>query len=229
MDPTTQPRRHRLLVALVAGGLVLLTLIGVGIYGLLRGPGDSTSPADTPKASTSPTPTPPPAIGVGPQPVPTSGGSEAFAQAVAYALFTWDTTSGYTPVDYAQPLSDVASTAEANALASDVRAYLPSEAAWAQLLQYQTRQWLTTTETVVPTAWETALAQAAPGQIPAGTTAYTITGTRHRAGVWQTTPTDAERAVSFTVFVTCLPPIPDRGVLETCELLRLSELDNPLR
>ena len=40
MDPATPAdrRRRRLLIATIAGGIVLLLLVGVGIYGLLRGP-----------------------------------------------------------------------------------------------------------------------------------------------------------------------------------------------
>ena len=71
-------------------------------------------------------------------------------------------------------------------------------------------------------------AQAAPGQLPRGATAYTITGTRHRAGIWGTEPVEATRPVSFTVFIACAPPAPEFST-SLCRLLRLSELDNPLR
>ena len=44
MDPTA--RRHRtVLIAAIAGGLILLFLIGVGVYGLIRGP-QTTEPAE---------------------------------------------------------------------------------------------------------------------------------------------------------------------------------------
>jgi hypothetical protein len=229
MEPAVEPRRRRLLISLIAGGLALLTLIGVGVYGLLRGPADATGTTDAPPVAATSTPTDAPKVGAGPVKVTQLAKPEEFARAVATALFTWDTTSGYGPADFAQPISDVASTAEADALASDVRAYLPTTQAWTHLRPYQTRQWLTINTITVPRAWETALAQAAPGQIPAGTTAYTITGTRHRAGTWGTTPTDAKRSVAFTVFVTCTHPVPDRPGAVMCSLLRLGELDNPLR
>lgn len=162
--------------------------------------------------------------------VPQQGGSEAFARAVAGALFAWDTTTGDGPMDYAQMLADVAADEEADALAGDVRAYLPSVEAWGQLRQYQTRQWLIVDTAVIPEAWDTAVAQAAPGQIPAGIVAYTIEGTRHRDGTWGTEPVEASRPVSFTVFIVCTPAVTNRGVTgTTCELLRLSQLDNPLR
>ena len=44
MDPAAPDdrRRRRLLIAAIAGGLVLLLLVGVGVYGLLRGPASRT-------------------------------------------------------------------------------------------------------------------------------------------------------------------------------------------
>jgi len=125
-------------------------------------------------------------------------------------------------------LSDAADDSEADALASDVRAYLPTAEAWAQLTTYQTRQWLTIDAATVPAAWATAEAQAAPGQLPHGATAYTITGTRHRTGIWGTMPVEATRPVSFTVLIACAPPAREFSA-SLCHLLRLSELDNPLR
>lgn len=232
MDPAAPDdrRRRRLLIATIAGGLVLLLLVGIGVYGLLRGPAPRTdsTPGGLSVPSATATPTGP--NGQGPVAVPQTGGPEAFARAVALALFTWDTTSGYQAVDYAQMLADVAVEDEADALASDVRAYLPNPQAWAQLRQYQTRQWLTIDTAVIPEAWETAVAQAAPGQIPAGAVAYTIDGTRHRDGTWGTEPVEASRPVTLTVFIVCTPEVTNRGITGTrCELLRLSQLDNPLR
>ncbi len=234
MDPTDRRRRAALTAAL-AGGLVLLLLIGVGVYGLLQGPGAG---EQAPAPTASPTggdPVPAAPAGSGPVPVLALGGPEAFAEAVAEALFTWDTTSGYGPADYAQVLADVTASVEADAAASDVRAYLPTTAAWAQLRPHQTRQWLTIDTLTIPAAWETAVAQAAAGQLPDGAVAYTITGTRHREGTWGTEPVTTARPVSFTVFLVCTPersaapPPRDAVVVVSCELLRLSQLDNPLR
>ena len=59
--------------------------------------------------------------------------------------------------------------------------------------------------------------------LAAGTTAVTIEGTRQRAGVWNGQPVASEHPVAFTVFVVCAP------TYSTCHLLRLSQLDNPLR
>lgn len=232
MDPAAPDdrRRRRLLIAAIAGGLVLLLLVGVGVYGLLRGPAPRTDTTPAGPSVPSATSTPAGPDGQGPLAVPQTGGPDVFARAVAVALFTWDTTSGYQAVDYAQMLADVAAEDEADALAADVRAYLPNPQAWAQLRQYQTRQWLTIDTAVIPEAWESAVAQAAPGQIPAGAVAYTITGTRHRDGTWGTEPVEASRPVTFTVFIVCTPVVTDRGITGTrCELLRLSHLDSPLR
>lgn len=229
MDPAADRRRRRLLIAAAAFGLALLILVGVGIYGLLRGPApDDPRPSDapTPAATIAPAPT----AGASPAVVPRTGGPEAFARNVAEALFAWDTASGFGPSDYAQMLADVAADEEADALVGDVRAYLPTSEAWAQLRQYATRQWLTVEEAFVPDAWATAVEQAAPGQIPGGALAYTIAGTRHRDGISGTEPVEASRPVSFTVFIVCTPPIPGRGAgWGLCELLRLSKLDSPLR
>ncbi|WP_454132280.1 hypothetical protein [Microbacterium lacticum] len=231
MDPTA--RRHRtVLIAAIAGGLILLFLIGVGVYGLIRGP-QTTEPAE-PARPDGPAVTSPAFTPAAPEPLVSLGGPEEFAAAVAEALFTWDTTSGYGPADYAQMLADVTADTEADSAASDVRSYLPTPEAWAQLRTHQTRQWLTVDTIEIPAAWEDAVVQAAPGQIPDGTVAYTITGTRHRTGYWGTDPITTSHPIAFTVFLTCTPertsapPLAD-PITDTCLLLRLSQLDNPLR
>ena len=127
MDPTAR-RRRTVLIAATAVGLILLLLIGVGVYGLTRGP-QTTEPA----RPDGPTATNPAHVPAEPEAVVTLGGSEKFAGAVAEALFTWDTTSGYGPADYAQMLADVTADTEADAAASDVRSYLPTQEAWTQL------------------------------------------------------------------------------------------------
>ncbi|MGV2984272.1 hypothetical protein ACNPNP_11240 [Microbacterium sp. AGC85] len=230
MDPTA--RRRTVLIATIAGGLILLLLIGIGVYGLIRGP-QPAEPAD-PTPTNGPAATSPALVPAEPEPVVALGGPEEFAVAVAEALFTWDTTSEYGPADYAQMLADVTADTEADAAATDVRSYLPTPEAWAQLRTHQTRQWLTIDTIDIPDAWEDAVAQAAPGQIPDGAVAYTITGTRHRTGYWGTDPVTTTNPVAFTVFLTCTParnpaPAPADPITNTCLLLRLSQLDNPLR
>lgn len=231
MDPTAH-RRRTVLIAAIVGGLILLLLIGVGVYGLIRGP--QTAEPTEPTSTDGPTATSPALVPAEPEPLVALGGPEDFAVAVAEALFTWDTTSGYGPADYAQMLADVTADTEADAAASDVRAYLPTPEWWAQLRTHQTRQWLTIDTIEIPAVWEHAVAQAAPGQIPDGTVAYTISGTRHRTGYWGADPVTTTHPVAFTVFLVCTPertsaPPPANPITDDCLLLRLSQLDNPLR
>lgn len=228
MDRPAEPRRRRLLIAEIAAGLALLVAVGVGIYGLLRGPSSGTTTEPAPSTTTTTRPASPGRTPAAPTRLSVAAGPEEFARAVATALFTWDTLSGAAPADYAQALADAVDDSEADALASDVRAYLPTSEAWTQLTTYQTRQWLTIDTVAVPEAWTTAEAQAAPGQLPRGATAYTIEGTRHRSGIWGTEPVETSRPVAFTVFIACAPPAPE-FTTNLCRLLRLSALDNPLR
>lgn len=148
---------------------------------------------------------------------------QTFAGNVALALFTWDTTTGLMPLDYTSALLDVGDPTgqEQAGLAADIATYLPTRDAWIDLRQYATTQTLTIDSIQVPNAWNEAVEQAHPGQLPDGAAAYTIHGTRQRDGVWNGAPTSAERDVAFTVFIACPPD-------ETCHLLRLSQLDNPL-
>jgi hypothetical protein len=228
MDPAADRRRRRLLIATIAGGIALLLLVGVGIYGLLRGPAASPPPTPSERPTASSPQAPSPTTSAEPAPIPQNLPPEEFARVVAEALFTWDTASGNSPSDYAQVLADVAHGSEADAFVGDVRAYLPTTDAWAQLRTYATTQWLTIDEVFVPEAWSTAVNQAAPGQLPEGAIAYTILGTRHRDGIWGTAPVEASRQVAFTVFLVCTPRTPGAGA-GSCEVLRLSQLDIPLR
>lgn len=225
MDSAAERHRRRLLIALIAGGLTLLLLVSIGIYGLLRGPA-TTPPPTAPTSTTGSTDSPGSAPTVWrPRPVPESADPDVFARTVAEALFRWDTATGLEVNEFAQPLVDAGDPSgnETAGLASDIRSYLPTPEAWTQLRTHQTRQWLTITETFIPDAWATAEKQAAPGQILPGTTAVTVTGTRHRTGIWGTEPAATSHEVAFTVFLTCEPSF------DTCHLLRLSTLDNPIR
>ena len=230
MSPApTDPRNRRRLVALIAAGIVLLLLASVGVYGLLTGPRTSTStdPGPEPGPTTTAPPTVAPSTPRTPRvpAVPRSVDPETFARGVASTLFAWDTASGLMPLDYSSVVLAVGdpSGAEQAGLASDVAAYLPTREAWLELRQYATAQHLTIEDAFVPEAWDTAVEQAQPGQLAPGTVAYTIEGTRHREGVWNDEQVTSEHPVAFTVFIVCAP------AYETCHLLRLSQLDNPLR
>ena len=223
MPQTRFPRR--LMILLVVGAAVLAVLVGVGLYGLLLAPRSDPSPGNTagdpPGASTS---TPSPTSSTPPV-VRESDDPETFARALATALFAWDTATEFGPNAYAQVIVDVGDPSgnETAGLASDVRTYLPTADAWAQLRTMQTRQWLDINDVFVPDEWATALEQAAEGQILPGTVAYTITGIRQREGIHGTEPVTSSHEVAFTVFITCEP------TFDTCRALRISELDNPLR
>lgn len=220
MDPNADRPPRRLFLAAAAGAAVLLLLIGVGIYGLLRGPATQGTP-HAPVSPTSPVDEPQ-QPNVTPRPVPETSDGEVFARTVAERLFGWDTGLEYGPTDYMQDLVDVADPAEAPGLAADVRGYFPEARAWGELRQYQTRQWIEIDSIVVPQDWVAAKAQAGAGQLPPGAIAYTVTGIRHRTGIWEGQETSDSRPVAFTIFAACTSG-------DGCRLLRLSALDQPLR
>ncbi|PJJ55467.1 hypothetical protein AB0870_12255 [Microbacterium proteolyticum] len=230
MELTTRPgRRTRLILALIAAGLLLI-LAGVGVYGLLAGPRRDAPPAPAPSTSSTPNPSETFPTADEPAAVRLTHNPEQFARSVAATLFTWDAGAGYGPLDIADVLLEVVetSTGEQNGLASDITGYLPTSSAWAQLRGYATRQSLTIDSIGVPDGWADALAQARPGQLLPGTTAFTIDATRHRTGIWNGQQITSEHPVSFTVFIVCSPPAPEFST-GPCRLLRLSQLDNPLR
>lgn len=217
------------LIAVIAAVLALLILAGVGVYGLLAGPhrpGD-TSPGSAPSASA---PNPSGTATPGVPKVVLSSDPDQFAHNVAEALFRWDTGSGLMPLDYTAAIlqaGDPSGTEQAG-LASDIASYLPTRETWIELRKYDTTQQLIIDKTFVPKAWAEAVAQAQPGQLPKGATAVTIEGTRHREGVWNGERVTSDHPVSFTIFLACPPPAPEfRSGL--CHVLRLSQLDNPLR
>ncbi|WGP06188.1 hypothetical protein QFE97_00140 [Bacillus subtilis] len=223
----SEPRTCRRLIAALAAAVVVLVLAGVGVYGLLAGPpnpgrdDDGSRPGPSATAPSDPVPTTTPRLPV----VRASDDPAAFARNVATALFEWDTASGSMPLDYTSVILDVGDPTgqEQAGLASDIAAYLPSRDAWLELRQYATAQHVTIDNTFVPDAWATAVEQAQPGQLAEGTVAVTIEGTRHRTGLWNDEQVTSEHSVAFTVFVVCGP------TYDTCHLLRLSQLDNPLQ
>lgn len=210
-------KSRRLPVVLMATGAVLLLLVGVGIYGLLRGP---STPTPTPMLESS-TPAAPDRTHA-PTPIEAESDAEQFARTIATRLFAWDTTIGQDTGEFMQPLIDVTDPEEAPGLVSDLRGYYPDQESWAKLREARTRQWLTIDTLTTPSTWPAVTEQAAPGLIPPGAAAFTITGTRHRAGIWEGQPVTDARPVSFTVFIAC--PTGD-----ACRLLRLSAVDQPMQ
>ncbi|WP_447949589.1 hypothetical protein [Microbacterium aurum] len=208
---------RRLPVVLMATGVVLLLLVGVGIYGLLRGPG-----IPTPVPSTESSTPAAPDTTYAPAPIEAEAGAEEFARTIALRLFAWGTTAGRGVDEFMQPLIDVADPEEAPGLVSDLRGYYPDQESWAKLRDAHTRQWLTIDTLATPSTWPAVSEQAAPGLIPPGAAAFTVTGTRHRAGVWEGQTVADARPVSFTIFIAC--PTGD-----ACRLLRLSTVDQPMQ
>ncbi|MEX3509796.1 hypothetical protein VVR84_09655 [Kocuria carniphila] len=223
MNPTDVSRSRRRLIALISAAVVVLLLVGVGVYGLVPGPRTTSDPPPS-----RPSPAAPGTTDRAPRelaPIPETDDPEEFARLVAEALFEWDTTTGLMPLDYTSVLLKVAdpSGIEQAGLASDIAGYLPTRDTWVELRKYSTTQHLEITNVFVPAAWAEAEAQAQPGQLAPGTTAYTVEGIRHRQGIWNDEPTSSAHHVAFTIFLTC-PPDGD-----PCYLLRLSVLDQPLR
>lgn len=226
MIAALRPRR-RLVLFLSIGFGVLAALVGVGLYGLVLAPSPSTptTEVEPPAPAASNVSPKPSASSATLPPIRSTSDAEAFAREAAGALVNWDSATDFDPADYAQVIVDAGdpSGIETAGLASDVRTYLPTAEAWLTLRSYGTRQWLTIDEAFVPASWSDAVDQAAPGQLLPGTIAYTITGTRHRSGIVGTQAQETSRPIAFTLFIACEPSF------DECRLLRLSEVDNPLR
>ena len=109
----------------------------------------------------------------------------AYARAVAVSLFDWDTSAGFLPTDYtAAVLADAdPSGEETPGLLDDVATYLPTVEQWLDLGAMEVVQTIEIDDAYVPDSWAAAVEQA-HGHLRPGTTAVTITGTRHRSGVW---------------------------------------------
>jgi hypothetical protein len=226
MARIVRPRRRRLVLLIAVSAGVLAAFVGVGLYGLVLAPSTGTAaPSLDPTPQTVAPVAPDPTAPVAALPaIRSTVDAEAFARDAADALITWDTTE-FELTEYAQVIVDAGdpSGVESAALASDVRTYFPTADAWSKLRTYGTRQWLTIDEAFVPASWNDALGQAADGDLLPGTVAYTVSGTRHRAGIIGTQAQETSRPIAFTLFIACEPSF------DECHLLRLSEVDNPLR
>lgn len=217
---------RRPIVVLAVIATIVLGTVGVGVYGLLDGPGRATVSAHAPaaaNASAAPqrleqTAGPAPAV------LPRTDHPAVYARAVAAAIFDWSTASGYSPADYTAPvLADAdPSGQELPGLIEDLSGYEPTTEQWRQLTAMQVAQHLRITGARVPSLWPEALAQA-HGQLRPGTTAITITGVRERTGVFYGQREASANPVSFTIFEACSP------TYRRCHTLRLSQLGDPLR
>lgn len=214
-------RSRRASIALIAGALVVLALIGVGLYGLLLGPA-AARPADAPTTSAASARTGLADPVATPHVIAETEDADRFARSIASALLGWDTRAHGGANAWAQPIINASDGDEANGVAADVRSYIPSGAMWDELRTYGTRQRLRIEAIAVPDAWATVVSQASTSQLPPSASAFTISGTAERAGTWKGTPVASTRTVSFTIFVDC----PDS---HPCRLLRISRPDSPLQ
>lgn len=213
-------------VVLVLGLALTFATLVVGAYGLVRGPsstGAGPDPGLVAPVRVAPEATAP-VVSLAERALPHTTDPIDYARALATSLFEWDTSSGFLPTDYtAAILADAdPSGEETPGLLLDVTAYVPTTAQWLSLSALKVIQAIDITKSYLPDSWATAEAQA-HGQLRPGTTAVTITGTRHRTGMWNNKAAVSTSPVSFTVFLAC-PPAFDR-----CHVLRLSQLDNPLK
>lgn len=216
--------RRRLIVLIAVTGLIVLATVGVGVYGLIRGPGHPSRAIATARGSSSSSSGSSSATGQPPAVLPKTDDPAIYGEAVAAALFDWSTTSGYSSSDYIAPtLADAdPSGEELPGLIEDLAGYEPTSEQWTQLATMQVAQHLSIKSAVVPSLWRQALAQA-HGQLRPGTSAITITGVRRRTGVWYGQPQASSSPVSFTIFEVCSP------AFSRCHTLRLSELGDPLQ
>jgi len=213
-------------IAVILGCVLALATLVVGIYGLVRGP-ESTAlpPAPRPAGTVEVTPeAAAPVVTLEDRALPHTTDPIAYARAVATSLFDWDTSLGFLPTDYtAAVLADAdPSGEETPGLLDDIATYLPNVEQWLDLGAMEVVQTIEIDEAFIPESWDAAVEQA-HGHLRPGTTAVTVVGTRHRSGVWNGEVAESSYPVSFTVFVAC-PPAFDR-----CHVLRLSQLDKPLR
>ncbi|MBF4768613.1 hypothetical protein ISU10_12655 [Nocardioides agariphilus] len=213
-------------IMLLLGCALALITAAVGIYGLVRGPGgtNSDSTATNPSEVAVVVDSADPDVTLRDRSLPHTTDPVAYARAVAVSLFDWDTSAGFLPTDYtAAVLADAdPSGEETPGLLDDVATYLPTVEQWLDLGVMEVVQTIDIGDAYVPDSWAAAVDQS-HGHLRPGTTAVTITGTRQRSGVWNGEVAESSYPVSFTVFVACQPSF------ERCHVLRLSQVDDPLR
>ncbi|HEY0238714.1 MAG TPA: hypothetical protein VGC37_08715 [Friedmanniella sp.] len=208
--PRTRARRG----ALVAGLVIAAILVAaIGTWRTSTGSRLDPAAAPSPPVAQQGDPTAAPVTSAPPE-----GDPVAFATWLTRQLLTWDTTSQASPADHGADVVDAGDppSAEATGFAADVAAYLPDEEQWAALAQMRVAQDVTIARAYVPDQWATALQGADPGDLPDGTAAVTIEGTRHRTGWWQDHEQTTQTPVTLTVVVDCPPD--GTG----CRALRLS-------
>lgn len=172
----------RLLILAAIAGLLLVAVIGVGIYGLIAGPpqqAETTQEAPNDRGDRAPLSST--ELGE----LPETANPEEFAEAVVTALFDWDTTRLSGPGILIEHLMTVADPSgyESPGLYQDLGRYLPTEEQWRKLREYDTRQQLTNVTLTVPVEWEAIVSDPA-NELAEGTIAITVDATRVREGAW---------------------------------------------
>jgi hypothetical protein len=222
--PTTPDlRRRRLIVAGIAAALLLIAFVTYAVLVHRAHSPSVSAQSESKQDSVESTPVETKPVVTELPALRSTSDPETFARQVAGTMFAWDTATLITRTDHIEQLVAVADpTGESTpGLVADLDNYLPTQDAWVELAKYETRQWLTVDSVSTPTKWADAQVQAGDELLP-GTTALTIHGTRHRAGIWEGDPVASEHDVAFTIFLVCGPSYPE------CHLLRLSMLDKPL-
>lgn len=209
-----RPARARRRALVVAGLLIAAILVAaIGTWRTSTGSRPDPGASPSPPLAQQGDPTASPATSAAPE-----GDPVAFATWLTRQLLTWDTTSQASPADHAADVVDAGDppSTEAAGFAADVAAYLPDEEQWVALAQLRVAQDVTIERAYVPDQWATALLDADAGDLPDGTAAVTIEGTRHRTGWWQDHEQTSQTPVTLTVVVDCPPD--GTG----CRALRLS-------
>jgi hypothetical protein len=213
-------------IAIILSCVLAVATLAVGVYGLVRGPSHTApDPGQQRAAAVEAIPeAAAPVVTLDDRALPHTSDPIAYARAVATSLFDWDTSAGFLPTDYtAAVLADAdPSGEEIPGLIDDVGTYLPTVEQWLDLGAMEVVQSVEIENAYVPDSWAAAIEQS-HGHLRPGTTAVTIAGTRHRSGVWNGEVAESSYPVTFTVFVACQPSF------HRCHVLRLSQLDNPLR
>lgn len=210
------------IIALAVLGVLVLAMVGVGVYGLIVGPRDAAAPTRTEPpgapATAAPSATPIPLV-----PIAHTSDAERFAESVAHAIFDWSTQANILPGDIVEHVLAFGDPTgfETNGLYADLTTYLPTREQWSILREYGTAQSLEIRSLGVPESWA-AIAANPANEIAPGTVAVTVEGIRTRTGGWDGEQTTKVYSVEFTMFLAC----PDDG---TCSLLRLSNFGQALR
>ncbi|WP_125777993.1 hypothetical protein [Antribacter gilvus] len=214
----TMPEQWRLAVMFfAAGAVVVAVLLHLVLGGPQAGPAEPSSTAASTPATTRSTPRAPTPHAMRNDPASgTARQAEGFARRAVSIVFDWDTTAD-TPESVTTQLLAVADPTgeETPGLLADLPAYLPDEAWWQRLREYETRQWLHIDVAEVPAAWTAAAGAGQLGDLRPGTTAVTVRGVRHRSGTVAGRTQATTHPVVLTVFVLCEPATDD------CRLLRL--------